>query len=134
VIPGFRVTQTTSTVEAAVSTFVSLVSARGLTVFAVIDHAAGAAGAGLTLAPETVIVFGNPAAGTALMQADPRVGLDLPLKILIWEENGSAAIGYTDPLSLADTYDLTTEHPRLRQMSQLFQELVTTVNAAADND
>ena len=72
--PGFRVTSTTSTVlPYRHSSF--LVSARALTGFAVIDHAAGAAGADLTLAPETVIVFGNPAAGTALLQAYPRVGL-----------------------------------------------------------
>ena len=73
---------------------------RGVTVFARIDHAAGARAVGLELADEVVLVFGDPAVGTRLMQVDPRVGLDLPLRVLIWSRQGRTAVGYRDPRGL----------------------------------
>jgi uncharacterized protein (DUF302 family) len=73
----------------------------GVAVFAKIDHAAGARAAGLELADEVVLVFGDPAVGTALMQADPRVGIDLPLRMLVWAEDGRTRVGYRDPPRLA---------------------------------
>jgi uncharacterized protein (DUF302 family) len=72
----------------------------GVTVFAAIDHAAGARAAGLEMPDEVVLVFGDPAVGTALMQADPRVGLDLPLRMLVWSQDGRTAIAYRDPRDL----------------------------------
>jgi uncharacterized protein (DUF302 family) len=73
----------------------------GVAVFARIDHAAGARAAGLELADEVVLVFGDPAVGTALMSADPRVGIDLPLRMLVWAEDGRTRVGYRDPRGLA---------------------------------
>ena len=73
----------------------------GVTVFAKIDHAAGARAAGLELADEVVLVFGDPAVGTALMQADPQVGIDLPLRMLVWAEDGRTRVAYRDPRRLA---------------------------------
>src|SRR5215469_5286743 len=68
-----------------------------ITLFATIDHAAGAAQAGLTLRPTTLLIFGDPKAGTALMQDRQTAGIDLPLKILVWEdENGKVWITYND--------------------------------------
>jgi uncharacterized protein (DUF302 family) len=61
-------------------------AAKGITVFARIDHAAGAAAVGMPLRPTSVMIFGNPRAGTPLMQAEQRIGLDLPLRILAWED------------------------------------------------
>jgi len=61
-------------------------AAKGITVFARIDHAAGAASVGMPLRPTSVLIFGNPRAGTPLMQAEQRIGLDLPLRILAWED------------------------------------------------
>jgi uncharacterized protein (DUF302 family) len=81
--------------------------AKGVRVFARIDHAEGAAGAGLPLRPTTVVIFGNPAAGTPLMQADQRIGLDLPLKVLVWQdEGGQAWLTYGDPVWLAARFEL----------------------------
>lgn len=60
--------------------------AKGVTIFARIDHAAGAASVGLPLRPTELIIFGNPKAGTPLMQANQTAGLDLPLKVLAWED------------------------------------------------
>ena len=72
----------------------------GVMVLARIDHAAGARAAGLELPDEVVLVFGDPAVGTLLMQTDPRVGLDLPLRMLVWSHNGTTAVGYRDPRGL----------------------------------
>lgn len=75
---------------------------RGLTVFARIDHAAGAAKVGKALRPTEVLVFGNPQGGTPFMECAQTVGIDLPLKALVWEDaNGQVWIGYDDPTFLA---------------------------------
>ena len=74
------------------------VKAKGLTVFARIDHAAGAAEVGLQLRPTAVLIFGNAKGGTALMQAAQTVGIDLPLKALVWQDAaGKAWLSYNDP-------------------------------------
>jgi uncharacterized protein (DUF302 family) len=74
------------------------VEAKGMTVFARIDHAAGAKQAGLELAPTELLIFGNAKAGTPLMQANPVVGIDLPLKALIWRDgSGTVWLAYNDP-------------------------------------
>jgi len=70
----------------------------GNTIFATIDQTAAAASAGLALRPTVLVIFGNPAAGTGLMQSVPHMALALPLKAVVWEENGRAHIGY-EPLA-----------------------------------
>ncbi len=76
--------------------------AKGITVFARIDHAAGAASAGMALRPTVVLVFGNPRAGTPLMQTEQLFGLDLPLRILAWQDAaGGGWLTYHDPAALA---------------------------------
>ena len=79
---------------------------RGLTVFAQFDHAAAAREVDMELAREIVVVFGNPRSGTPLMQTDPRIGIELPLRILIWDSHESTVIGYNDPRVLADIYEV----------------------------
>jgi uncharacterized protein (DUF302 family) len=76
----------------------SVVRSKGMTVFARIDHAAGAADAGLSLRPTEVLVFGNARSGTPLMQATQTIGLDLPLRALVWEDaSGRTWLSYNDP-------------------------------------
>jgi uncharacterized protein (DUF302 family) len=78
------------------------VTDRGMTVLARIDHAAAAAKAGLELRPTEVLIFGNPKAGTPLMQVAQTVGIDLPLKALVWQDdNGKTWLAYNDPKWLA---------------------------------
>ena len=78
------------------------VKAKGLTVFARIDHAAGAAEVGLSLRPTELLIFGNAKGGTPLMQSVQTIGIDLPLKILIWQdEAGGTWLSYNDPGWLA---------------------------------
>ena len=77
--------------------------ARGLTIFARIDHAAGAAEAGLPLRPTELVIFGNAKGGTPLMQADQTAGIDLPLKTLVWQDaSGKAWLSYNDPAWIAE--------------------------------
>jgi len=83
------------------------VRAKGLTVFARIDHRAGAREAGLEMQDEQVLIFGNPRAGTPLMVARPLVGLDLPLRVLVWRApDGQVWASYQDAAFIARRYGL----------------------------
>ena len=80
---------------------------RGLTVFARVDHAAGAAKVGKSLRPTEVLVFGNPRGGTPFMECAQTVGIDLPLKALVWEDASAQVwLGYNDPAFLARRHDV----------------------------
>ena len=82
-----------------------VVKQRGLNVFARIDHAAGASKVGMTLRPTEVLIFGNPQGGTPFMECAQTVGIDLPLKALVWEDASSQVwIGYNDPVYLAQRH------------------------------
>jgi uncharacterized protein (DUF302 family) len=88
----------------------AVVHAKGLTVFARIDHAAGAAAAGLSMRPTDLLIFGNATAGTPLMQVDQTMGFDLPLKALVWQdEHGQTWVSYTNPVWLAQQHALGSE-------------------------
>jgi uncharacterized protein (DUF302 family) len=83
------------------------VRAKGMTVFAHVDHAAGAAAAGLLLRPTDLLIFGAARGGTPLMQAAPTIGIDLPLKALVWQdEAGNTFLSYNDPAFLAHRHGL----------------------------
>lgn len=83
------------------------VTARGMTVFAHIDHASGAASVGLPLRPTDLLIFGNAKGGTPLMQSVQTTGIDLPLKILVWQDaTGSTWLSYNDPVWLAKRHEL----------------------------
>jgi uncharacterized protein (DUF302 family) len=83
------------------------VKAHGITVFARIDHAAGAAAVGLSLRPTELLIFGNAKAGTPLMQADQTIGIDLPLKALVYQDaSGKVWLAYNDPSWLARRHGL----------------------------
>jgi uncharacterized protein (DUF302 family) len=86
------------------------VRARGMTVFARIDHAAGAKAAGLSLRPIELLIFGNAKAGTPLMQSVPTIGIDLPLKALVWQDaSGATWLSYNDPGWLAERHRVGPE-------------------------
>jgi uncharacterized protein (DUF302 family) len=83
------------------------VRTKGLTVFARIDHAAGAAGVGLSLRPTEVLIFGHAKAGTPLMQSGQTIGIDLPLKALVWQDaTGITWLSYNDPQWLVQRHVL----------------------------
>jgi uncharacterized protein (DUF302 family) len=109
----------------AVERLLAALEARGLKVFATFDHAAAAREVGMELPEEKVIVFGNPRAGTPLMQSDPRIGIELPLRILVWEAQEEVLLGYEDPRSLADRYEVSAHAGGLDQMAGLLDGLAT---------
>jgi uncharacterized protein (DUF302 family) len=85
----------------------SLLSQKKIEVFADIDHAAGAQKAGLSLRPTRLLIFGNPQAGTPLMQSQQTIGLDLPLRVLVWEdEAGKVWLSYHRPVFLAQRHQV----------------------------
>jgi uncharacterized protein (DUF302 family) len=104
---------------------IEAIASRGLTVFARIDHAAAAREAGLELAPEQVVIFGNAEAGTPLMQSDPRIGAELPLRMLVWQDGRRALLGYNDPRELAQRYDVEQRRGTLETMSALLAALAS---------
>ena len=87
------------------------VRARGMIVFACVDHAAGAAEVGLSLRPTAVLIFGNAKGGTPLMQSNQTMGIDLPLKALVWEDaSGNTWLSYNDPVWLGKRHELSSEY------------------------
>jgi uncharacterized protein (DUF302 family) len=106
-----------------VGSLVASIERRGLTVFARIDHAAGAREVGLELADEEVVLFGSPRSGTPLMQSDRQIGIELPLRILVWREAEDVLLAYRDPRELSDAYDVGDLRTTLEQMAKLLEEL-----------
>jgi uncharacterized protein (DUF302 family) len=92
-----------------VSRLTGILSAKGLKVFAVIDQAAEASRVGMQLRETTLVLFGDPAAGTPVMVAAPLSALDLPLKALVWADDGQTKVSYYGPAALAARYDLNAD-------------------------
>jgi uncharacterized protein (DUF302 family) len=105
-----------------------VVKQRGLVVFARIDHAAGAARIGKTLRPTELLIFGNPQGGTPFMECAQSVGIDLPLKALVWEDAaGKVWISYNEPAFLAQRHEV----PGCPVVENLKKALVGITEAAA---
>jgi len=94
-------------VEDTVARFSEVLGSKGVKLFTVIDHSGEAAKVGLELRDTKVVIFGAPQAGTPVMQAVPVAALDLPLKVLIWDDEGQTRLTYTDPAALAARYGLS---------------------------
>ena len=91
------------------SRLLAVAAARGLKVFGVIDHSGEAKAIGLELRDTKVVIFGSPAAGTPVMLAAPTAALDLPLKVLVWDDEGQTKVSYTAPATLAARYGLSED-------------------------
>ena len=102
------------------------IKAAGMSVFAGIDHAAGAALVGLPLRPTELLIFGNAKAGTPLMQADQTIGIDLPLKALVYQDaSANVWVAYNDPAWIAGRYGIADAvAPNLAAMSAALKSLV----------
>jgi len=122
-MPGVITDSSASAFSETLSNLLGAIADHGLVVFAQIDHAAAAREVGLEMAPEVVVVFGNARAGTPLMQSDPRVGIELPLRILVWEADGVTMIGYNDPRDLEPAYAISEQTATLDAMAGLLATL-----------
>ena len=108
------------------------IRAHGMTVFARIDHAAGAAEVGLTLPPTELIIFGNARAGTPLMQSAQTVGIDLPLKALVWEDTaGTTWLSYNEPGWIAQRHRVDANAEQV--VSKMAAALSAMSRKAADS-
>src|SRR5438874_9574292 len=107
------------------------IRAQGMTVFARIDHAAGAAEVGLELAPTELIIFGNARGGTPLMQAVQTVGIDLPLKVLVWQDaTNKTWLSYNEPGWIAQRHNIANAE---RVVSKMAAALSAMSRKAADS-
>ena len=110
--------------------FEAEVKAKGMTVFARIDHAAGASDVGLSLRPTELLVFGNAKAGTPLMQSVQTIGIDLPLKALVWQDaSGHTWLSYNDPTWLAKRHGLGVE-PTIGAMAAALDAIARTATTS----
>jgi uncharacterized protein (DUF302 family) len=100
------------------------IRAKGLNVFARIDHADGAAEAGLELRPTNLIIFGNARGGTPLMQASQTAGIDLPLKVLVWQDTaGKTWLSYNDPSWIAQRHHLGVKAEVIDKLSAALSDI-----------
>lgn len=117
-------------VSDTVSRLTDLLCEKGLKVFAVIDQSAEARRVGLELRETVLVLFGNPAAGTPVMAAAPLAALDLPLKVLVWADNGHASVSYYGPAALAARYSLGDDlEAKLAAIDPLTDALIADAEA-----
>ena len=98
-----------SSVPDTVTRLSEILAAKGIKLFATIDHSGEARAAGLELRETKVMIFGNPTAGTPVMQAVPLAALDLPLKVLVWADGQQTKLSYTPPAVLSKRYGLSDD-------------------------
>lgn len=96
---------------------------RNIPIFATIDHMDNAEKAGLTLRPEKVILFGSPLVGTHLIEENPDIGLELPLRILVFQIDTSVIVGYFDYDSIVDDYHISKSLDFAKRLAKLMKEL-----------
>lgn len=103
-------------------------SNKGVTLFAVIDHQANAKKAGVEMGKATLFVFGNPGNGGKLMQAYPQSAIDLPLKVLVFEDKGKVFISYVNPTDIAKNYKGAANHKFIKGAQGMLAAMVENVN------
>jgi len=103
---------------------------KNVTIFARIDHSAAAQKVGLTLPPEIVYIFGNPAVGTSLMVENPVIGIELPLKILVWQRKNGTQIAYQAVEKLAKAFHIETEKKTVTMLETFMQKLIEIISGS----
>jgi len=130
-VPGLTVVRSSGFPQPTADQLEAAIRARGLTLFARIDHAAGAADAGLTLRFTQLLIFGNARGGTPLMQAAQTIGIDLPLRALVWQDAaGDTWLGYNDPVWLAHHHGIGADATPLAAMTAMLHAIAQEAAAA----
>jgi uncharacterized protein (DUF302 family) len=102
--------QSRHTVDETVEKLRGILAAKGVMLFALVDHSGEAEKVGMKMQPTKLLIFGSPKAGTPLMQAAPSIAIDLPLKILVWQdEGGKVWVSYNSPEYLRERHDLPAD-------------------------
>jgi uncharacterized protein (DUF302 family) len=127
---GFESRRSHRTVAETVEALRQILHSRGITLFALVDHDEEATRVGLTMRPTKLLIFGNPKAGTPLMIATPSIAIDLPLKILVWEDHERAVwVSYNSPKFLQERHNLPGG---LVKGISIVEQLASEVAAAPD--
>jgi len=130
---GLKTIQSDYSVAETINRLVDVAEEKGLTIFSRIDHAGNATKQGLQLRPTELIVFGNPKAGTILMQDEQTSGIDLPVKALAWEDtSGKVWLTYNDVTWIADRHNLSEKSNSVVKAIEDGMELMCN-NAAGNN-
>ena len=120
---GMVSVQSSHSVPDTVTRLEQRLGAAGFRIFARIDHGAGARSVDMPLAPTELLIFGKPEAGTLLMQSQPTVGIELPLKYLVWEDgDGKVMVGWNDPAWLAARHAITDRGPVVQKIQGALQK------------
>lgn len=124
-VPGVVTTVSAASFDSTLARLERAITQKGLTIAARVDHAAAAQRAGLSLRPTTLVIAGNPAAGTPLMLADQTMGVELPLRFLVWQgEDGKARVTYDPLAAIAARHRLKGLDDALRRMTTGIEAIV----------
>lgn len=124
---GLVVTESPHSVADTVELLEDRLTNKGLNIFGKVDHAQGAASVNMDLPPTQVVIFGNPAAGTPLMQCSRTVAIDLPQKMLVWEEDDRTFVAFNDPAYLNGRHDLADCEEALAGIGHALQGIVMEI-------
>jgi uncharacterized protein (DUF302 family) len=123
-VPGLTTIKSSHPPQETMSRLEAAIKAKGLTVFARMDHAGGASAAGLSLRPTELLIFGNAKGGTPLMQAVQTIGIDLPLKALVWQDaSGETWLSLNDPVWLAARHGVSGMEAVAGRLAALLEDL-----------
>lgn len=126
---GLITKKSTYAVKETLDRFEEIAKSKGFTIFARIDHAAGAAKIGEPLDATELVIFGNPASGTPLMQKARTSAIDLPLKAVCWEENGDVILAVNDPAWLLARHDVQAP-PMAEKMSAAMNVVMSAATSS----
>ena len=110
--------------EETVTTLQKTLNSKGITIFATIEHHKAAEAVGESMPPATVLIVGNPKVGTALMQENPRLAIELPLKILIYEEDKTVKIRYEKIAAMGEKYHIKQNFATAEKIDSAMQQLI----------
>lgn len=120
------VKQSPYSVSKTLDRLTTIMKKKGITIFARVNHGAGAKSVGLELKPTELLIFGNPKLGTPLMQAKREIGVDLPLKALAWQDDaGKVWLGYTKPNALKARHGVSGRDEVFKKMTGVLDKLTS---------
>lgn len=125
---GWVIKESKHSVVETADKLVAIIEKAPPTLFARVDHAAGAQKAGLELPASTMVMFGAPAIGTPIMQENILAGLDLPIRVLIWDDEGQTKIGYLDPQALKARYEIAGAEKAFAGMQGALEKFTTAAS------
>ena len=125
-VEGMMTVQSTHSVAETVNRLEKALSAAGFKIFARVDHGAGAKSVNMPLPPTELLIFGNPKGGTALMQSQRTVGIELPLKYLVWEDaDGKVMVGWNDAAWFTKRHGINDRAPVVTKVSGALKKFAT---------